>query len=267
MEVRKSSKKTRSYGGSPRSSRTSQNPPPNPSSAARPQYKERVRSAPLEVPQIDEQRQQRTAQQMFAGKVRRESQESRTSEPVSRPLGRLFAPVSNESAVHAQPCGNNGRVKMSSTCYKRDEFANLGAKTADVHEVILAVVGAPAVGKSTFVRCALDLKNAPTSPISSKKVCLEGKISVVKLLELGFEDLGIAADQSVRWPTKVGDYNTPIIDGVLALYDVKDQGSIACIPALLSESFGCQQFFLPSETMKRLEFSGVIQRQGVKDKQ
>ena len=156
---------------------------------------------------------------------------------------------------------------MSPTCHKKDETANLGAKSPDVQEVILAVLGAPAVGKSTFVRCALDLSRAPTSPISSKKVCLEGKISIVRLLELGFEDLGVAADQSIRWPTKVGDYTTPIIDGVLALYDVKDQGSIACIPALLSESIGCQQLFLPGETMKRGKLFKVIQGQRVKDKQ
>lgn len=103
------------------------------------------------------------------------------------------------------------------------------------------------------MRSSLDLKKASTSPVSSKKVSLEGKISTVRLLELGFEDLEITANQNVRWPTKVGDYNTPIIDGVLALYNVMDQGSIARIPALLSESFGRSQSFLKSETMKRWE--------------
>ena len=124
-------------------------------------------------------------------------------------------------------------------------------KAGDVPEVTLAVLGEKAVGKSTFVRCALDLKKASTSPISSKKVSLEGKVSVVRLLELGVERLEITADQDVRWPTEVGDNKTPIIDGVLALYDVMDQGSIACIPALLSESFGFSHSSLPSETMKR----------------
>ena len=112
-------------------------------------------------------------------------------------------------------------------------------KAGDVQEVILAVLGAPAVGKSTFVRCALDLKRTSTSLVSSKKVSLEGKISIVKLLELGFEDVEITPDHNVLWSTKVGDKNTPIIDGVLALYDVKNRSSITQIPALLSESFGC----------------------------
>ena len=96
-------------------------------------------------------------------------------------------------------------------------------------------MGAPVVGKSTFVRTSLDLKKPPTSPISCKKVSLEGEVSVVRLLELGFEDLGITANQNVRWPTKVGDRDAPIVDGVLALYNVMDQRSITLIPALLSE--------------------------------
>ena len=87
------------------------------------------------------------------------------------------------------------------------------------------------------MRCALDLKWAPTSLVSCKKVSLEGNISTVRLLEIGFEELEITADTNVRWPTRIGDYSTTVIDGVLALYDVKDQGSIARIPALLSESF------------------------------
>lgn len=189
---------------------TSQNPP-SPSSLARPLYRERVKSAPLGVPQSEEQQRQRTSQQTSAGKTRRESQ---TSEPGSRLWGPLSAPISNESAGHVQRHGSNGRA-------------------GGVHEVTLAVLGAPAVGKSTFVRSSLDLKKASTSPVSSKKVSLEGKISVVRLLELGFGDVEITANQNVLWPTKVGDHNTPIIDGVLALYNVMDQGSIFHIPALL----------------------------------
>ena len=140
-----------------------------------------------------------------------------------------------------------------------NDFADPDAKAGDVQEVTLAVLGAPAVGKSTFVRSSLDLKKPSTSPVSSKKVSLEGKISIVRLLELGFENLEITANQSVRWPTKVGDHNTPKIDGVLALYNVMDQSSIARIPALLSESFGRLHFFLPNETMKRWELVYVIQ--------
>lgn len=140
-------------------------------------------------------------------------------------------------------------------------MADPSAKAGDVQVVTLAVLGAPAVGKSTFVRFALDLKKASTSALSSKKVSLEGRISIVRLLELGFEDLEITADQTVRWPTKMGDHDTPIIDGVLALYDVIDQGSIARIPELLSESFGRLQSFLPSKTVKTWEMCSRVEGQ------
>lgn len=113
------------------------------------------------------------------------------------------------------------------------------------------------------MRCALDLKRASISPVSSKKVSLEGQVSVVKLLELGLEDLEITVDQDVHWPVKVGDHSTPIIDGVLVLYDVKDQGSIACIPALLSESLGYKQCSLPNTIRKRWEsIEGIMGMMG-----
>lgn len=92
------------------------------------------------------------------------------------------------------------------------------------------------MGKSTFVHCALDLKKASASPVSSKRVSLEGKISIVRLLELGLEDVQVTAEQKVLWPEKVGDQNMPDIDGVLALYDVMDQTSISRMSNLLSES-------------------------------
>ena len=100
------------------------------------------------------------------------------------------------------------------------------------------MLGAPGVGKSTFVRCALDLKRTSTSSVSCKKVSLEGEISTVRLLEIGLEELEVTADTNLHWPASVGDYNIAAIDGVLALYDVQDQSSISRIPALLSESFG-----------------------------
>lgn len=108
--------------------------------------------------------------------------------------------------------------------------------SGEIQEVALAVLGGPAVGKSTFVHCALDLKKTSPSRVSSKKVSLEGKISIVQLFEIGLEDVEVTAEQKVLWPEKVRDQNRPDIDGVLALYDVMDQTSIAPMPTLLSES-------------------------------
>lgn len=97
------------------------------------------------------------------------------------------------------------------------------------------MVGGDSVGKSTFVQCALDLKKAGLSPVSSKKVSLEGSISVVRLVELDIQDVGVT-DRNVSWPEMVGDEKIPAIDGVLVMYNVLDPSSMGPIPNLLSES-------------------------------
>ena len=121
MEGRRSSKKTRSYGVAPRSSRTFPNPLPSQSSAPRPQYKERVRSAPLGVPQLEEGQQQQTGHQTCADNV---SRENRTSEPITSSSGPFFTPVSSDSSVLSQPYGNNVHVKMPYSCSKMDSLAD-----------------------------------------------------------------------------------------------------------------------------------------------
>lgn len=108
--------------------------------------------------------------------------------------------------------------------------------SGEVQEVVLAVLGSPDVGKSTFVRCALDLKKVSESPVSSKKVSLEGKISVVRLIEIEIASVNITTEQKVLWPDRLGEHNVPDIDGVLAMYDVMDQNSVAPMPNILSES-------------------------------
>lgn len=106
----------------------------------------------------------------------------------------------------------------------------------DISEVNVAVLGTFGVGKSTFVQCALDLKQSPSSPISSKKVSLEGVLIRIRLLEVQLSDVKISDTQRVEWPQRLGEEDTPRIDGALALYDVMDQGSTIRIPEVLSES-------------------------------
>lgn len=109
-------------------------------------------------------------------------------------------------------------------------------------EVNVAVLGASGVGKSTFVQCALDLKQPASSLVSSKKVSLEGVLIRIKLLEIQLSDVEISENQRIKWPQKLGEQNTPRIDGALALYDVMDKGSISRIPEVLSESHDCESF-------------------------
>lgn len=104
-----------------------------------------------------------------------------------------------------------------------------------MQEVNIAVLGAAKTGKSTFVQCALDLKKPATAPASTKKVSLEGTVSLLRLLEFQLEEVEIAADQSIDWPSFVDSQEAPRIDGVLLLYDVMNKKSIARLPNFLSK--------------------------------
>lgn len=111
-------------------------------------------------------------------------------------------------------------------------------KDADgIREITLAVVGAHNAGKSTFVQCALDLKRPSNAPLASKKVSLEGVISILRLLEIPLEDFGASAEQDLTWPKTVGGHDTSAIDGALVLCDVMDQDSLSRLPNVLSKCF------------------------------
>ncbi|MCJ1433150.1 hypothetical protein MMC27_002509 [Xylographa pallens] len=101
-------------------------------------------------------------------------------------------------------------------------------------ELNFAVVGSEGSGKSTFIRCALDLKKPATSSVSSKKMSLEGDVFLIKLVEIPINTLEVVADR-ICWPEVLGQEVVPRIDGVLALYDVTERQSIRNIPKLLGE--------------------------------
>lgn len=105
----------------------------------------------------------------------------------------------------------------------------------EIPTITLAVIGATRAGKSTFVRCALDLKKSGVSSSSIKKVSLEGVVSVLRLLEIQLEDVAINENRTIDWPSMVGDLATPRIDGALVLCDVMDRSSMADVVDVLSK--------------------------------
>ena len=206
MMESKKSKKTRSYGEASKSSnpaRTSLATSPT----TRPSQKERVQSAPL-IPQSLHQ------QPSFSSKWG-----SHTSEHSPGALSPPSSPTHRKSKCSSSRLSAQSPIEGS----------------GGVKEVVISVLGADAVGKSTFVHLALDLKKAATSPISSKKVSLEGLISVVRLVEVNVEDVEVE-DDSLLWPETVGDQVIPPIDGALVIYNVLDPSSVTPLPLLLSES-------------------------------
>lgn len=103
-------------------------------------------------------------------------------------------------------------------------------------QVNMAIVGARDVGKSTFVRYALDLKQTPIARSSVKKMSLDGTIYLVRLLEIGLHKMAIDENGRVTWPRFLGEQALPPIDGVFALFDSADPRSLTQLSQLLSKS-------------------------------
>lgn len=82
---------------------------------------------------------------------------------------------------------------------------------------------------------ALDLKQPPLTPTTSKKMSLDGVIYLVKLLEVPLDEVGIVDDSRIAWPDEIGEAPMPTVDGVLALFDISDSDSIVDVPEVLSK--------------------------------
>lgn len=83
----------------------------------------------------------------------------------------------------------------------------------------IAVVGQNNAGKSSFIKCALDMKNTPSSFSTKKKMSLDGSVYMVRLLEIDLQKVTLSQDQSIVWPRLEMDTAPPVVDGVLLLHD------------------------------------------------
>lgn len=90
---------------------------------------------------------------------------------------------------------------------------------AGLPEVTIAVVGEDNAGKSSFIKCALDMKSTPASFSTRKKMSLDGSVYVVRLLEIDLRQVTFNEDQSIAWPRLEKGNAAPIVDGVLLLHD------------------------------------------------
>ncbi|KAL8839768.1 MAG: hypothetical protein Q9170_001579 [Blastenia crenularia] len=108
-----------------------------------------------------------------------------------------------------------------------------------MRQVVLAVVGTPHAGKSTFIQHALDLREPPSSKISTKKVSLEGAVSVLQVHELNTHDMEIKCDGTPHWPQDSPICAANYFDGAIVIYSVKDIASTVQIPAVLRTPVSC----------------------------
>lgn len=102
-------------------------------------------------------------------------------------------------------------------------------------DINIAVIGAERVGKSSFTQNALDLPFRSDSRAIERKIEIESNDYLLRMLEISIDDVDIDDDDTVSWPETIEDKFMPRIDGVLTLYDVKDQSSLENVPEMLSE--------------------------------
>ncbi|OQE87193.1 hypothetical protein PENNAL_c0020G04411 [Penicillium nalgiovense] len=86
-------------------------------------------------------------------------------------------------------------------------------------EVTIAVAGEENAGKTSFVKCALDMKNTPISPMNKKKMSLNGSVYIVHLMEVDLSQVQFDQDKKIIWPHTGRARSAPVIDAVLVLHD------------------------------------------------
>lgn len=100
-------------------------------------------------------------------------------------------------------------------------------------EVTIAVAGEENAGKSSFVKCALDMKSPPASPMNKKKMSLNGSVYIVHLMEVDLTQIRFDQDKKIIWPRTGHDKSTPVIDGVLVLHDATKPDRLALTTNLI----------------------------------
>lgn len=98
-------------------------------------------------------------------------------------------------------------------------FALQESSKSGFPEVTIGVVGEENSGKSSFIKCALDMKNLPSSTCNKKKMSLDGSVYIVHLLELDLTQIQFDQDKKIIWPNTEHNSSVPAIDGVLVLHD------------------------------------------------
>lgn len=121
---------------------------------------------------------------------------------------------------------------------EKDTGARFRQYADAMRHVVLAVVGTPRSGKSTFIQHALDLKRLPSSKISTKKVSLEGIVSVLQIHELNVHNIKTKSDGTPLWrPEHTDDDITDKVNGVVVVYNINDLASTKPIPAVLRKFY------------------------------
>ena len=168
--------------------------------------------------------------------VSRNSAKSRTSER-SLPRDDLSSARPEEhpsTEVWRQPEFLQFPPRRLVQCALHVDTDQLQIANSNVISLAVAVVGSDQTGKSTFIQLALGRSQPPSGPVSVGKMSLEGVVYRLHLVELLTDDIHFTGGLRLKLPVKIGDVNLPTIDGIICLYDVSQEESIADVPELLS---------------------------------
>ncbi|KAG8423295.1 hypothetical protein J3458_000200 [Metarhizium acridum] len=94
----------------------------------------------------------------------------------------------------------------------------------------IAIIGADAVGKSTFVQRVLRLSRPPVTNTSSARQVVDSVTHMVTLVELDLEHFELSPSQPMQWPKQINGHIVPRMDAALILYDVTTEESIRQLP-------------------------------------
>lgn len=167
----------------------------------------------------------------------------RATKPSSRDESSLHAPApvpAGESQTTEQRRGSamslNNTIQVSGPCAWVMATLLTQEQLTDRDEIPVlkfAVVGNASVGKSVFIRNALDLRRPSTTPMSTTKVLLGGTLYRLELIEISLDSVGLSSG-TVQWPSYSDLGADQDVDGVLCLYDVSDQDSLEGVVQFLT---------------------------------
>lgn len=177
----------------------------------RPGMGSRTSSAPVgELPQIDTEQRPSSGPKVGNTLMEEDEETSATGNETPR-LSRSRDEVC--SITTWEDCSNDFLMTNCSSRLQEPSKANLP-------EVTIAVVGEDNAGKTSFIKCALDMKTQPSSYSTKKKMSLDGLVYIVRLLEIDTKKVKLDHyHRKVIWPRLGKDAASPNIDGVLLLHD------------------------------------------------
>lgn len=105
----------------------------------------------------------------------------------------------------------------------------------------VAIIGADAVGKSTFVQRALNLARPPIANSSRVRMVVDQVPHLVTLLELDLEHFELNPSQPIQWPKQINGHIVPRVDAALVLYDVMSRESIRELPQMVGTCSPCHK--------------------------